>query len=60
MSEQKTVIEIVKFDGGEVVQEVDVTGQCEGYIARCESGMNINLNHREYFTRRTTKERHDA
>jgi len=60
VAEQKTVIEIVRFEGGEVVQEVDVTGHGEGYIQRCEAGMNINLNHREYFTRRATKEQPHA
>lgn len=51
----KTVISIVKMDTGEVVKEVDVTGQSEGFIERCEAGININLNHGEYFTRRDSK-----
>jgi hypothetical protein len=56
----KTTIEIVGFDNGEVVEEIDVSGRNENYVDRCEAGMNINLNHEEYFTRRTTKERSNA
>ena len=50
-----TVIEIVRFDTQEVVKEVDVTGHCESYIERCEAGININLNHNEYYTRRSER-----
>jgi len=52
----KQVIEIVAFKDGKVVQEVDVTRYSEKVKQYCERGMNINLNHKDYFTRQVNKE----
>lgn len=46
----KTYIEIRKIDTDEVVKRVDVTDRSERSIERVEDGMNINLNHAEYYT----------
>ena len=50
----ETFVEIVRFSNGEVVDKIDVSGRNERYIERCEAGININLNHEEYFTRKAT------
>jgi len=43
-------IEVVAFDGKQVVMRMDVTGKPERQIDRIESGININLNHEDYYT----------
>ena len=47
----KKVIQIVEFGTEKVVHEVNVEGHSEKQIDRIDSGMNINLNHSQYFTR---------
>jgi len=42
-------LEIRKYEGNEVVKRMDVTGMSERKIDRIDSGMNINLNHKEYY-----------
>jgi hypothetical protein len=44
-------IEIVNKKTDEIVSRIDVSQLSERKIDRCEFGMNINLNHLEYFTR---------
>jgi hypothetical protein len=43
-------LEIVKMEGNKVVKRFDVTGKGERGIERLERGVNINLNHNEFFT----------
>lgn len=43
-------IEVVKYYGQEVVMRMDVTGKPERQIERIEAGININLNHKDYYT----------
>lgn len=43
-------LEIRKYEGNEVVKRMDVTSMSERKIDRIDSGMNINLNHKEYYT----------
>jgi ABC-type uncharacterized transport system substrate-binding protein len=46
----KYYIEIVSFDSGEVVKQIEcVRGEAQAHQA--VSGVNINLNHDLYFTR---------
>jgi hypothetical protein len=44
-------LQVVKYDGGDVVKEFDVTNKGEREIDRLDIGLNINLNHEEYYTR---------
>lgn len=44
-------IEIVAFDGDKVIRRVDVTYESERNRAKIDSGININLNHNQYYTR---------
>lgn len=43
-------LEIVRMEGSKVVKRFDVTDKGERGIERLERGVNINLNHNEYFT----------
>jgi hypothetical protein len=45
-----TYVEILRHDNDEVVHRVDVTGRSERTIEGVERGMNINLNHEEFYT----------
>lgn len=44
-------IEVVRFKDDVVIHSLDVTGKNEKAIDKIDSGMNINLNHEEYYTR---------
>lgn len=44
-------IEIVHRDTGEVVESMDVSDQTERKIDRIVSGILINLDHENYYTR---------
>jgi hypothetical protein len=44
-------IEIVKDKTGVVVDRIDITDKSERSIERCEGGVLINLNHKEFHTR---------
>lgn len=46
-----TYIEVIEFKTKQVVKRVDVTGQTERQIDKVDDGLNINLNHEEYYTR---------
>lgn len=46
----KKVIQIISYETGEPTHEVDVTGMSERQIDKVDSGMNINLNHSEFYT----------
>lgn len=46
----KKYIEIIKSASGEVIQRLDITDVSERSADRMESGVNINLNHKEYHT----------
>lgn len=46
----KKYIEIRRHDNDEVIHRVDVTGRSDRSIERVDDGMNINLNHSEYYT----------
>lgn len=47
-------IQVVSFSG-DVVHTVDCTGKSERQIDRIEYGLNINLDHDNYFTRILTE-----
>lgn len=47
----KKYIEIVEFATGDVIKRLDVTGKSEREIELIDNGVNINLNHNDYFTR---------
>ena len=44
-------IQIVHFKTGKVVKEISVTGKSERQIQKIDDGININLNHEQFFTR---------
>lgn len=44
-------IEIVLYDTNKVVKRIDVKNRSEKQIDKIEDGLNINLNHDQYFTR---------
>lgn len=46
---QKHIVEIVRHEGGEVVRRMSYDS--ERQADRAEDGVNINLNHDEYYTR---------
>lgn len=46
-----TYIEVVNKADKRVIHRIDVTGKSERAIDRVDDGLNINLNHVEYFTR---------
>lgn len=46
----KKVIQVLSYEDDEIIHEVDVTGKSDQQIDRVENGMNINLNHNEYYT----------
>jgi hypothetical protein len=43
-------LEIIKFEGDQIVKRIDVTGMSAGQQDKLDRGLNINLNHEEYFT----------
>ena len=47
----KTYIEIRKYENDKCVKRIDVTGKTQRQIDKIENGMNINLNHEEYYTK---------
>lgn len=47
----KKYIEIVSYETGEAVKRVEVTGKTENSIDKVERGININLNHEQFYTR---------
>jgi len=44
------VVEIVKIEGDEVIHRIPC-GPGERHACKVEDGVNINLNHEEYYTR---------
>lgn len=44
-------VEIVRDKGNLVIKRIDVSGQGERAVNRVESGVGINLNHKEFTTR---------
>ncbi len=44
-------VEIVEFKTGEVVKTIDCEGRSLREVNKVDDGVNINLNHKEYFTR---------
>lgn len=46
----KRVIQVISFSNREVVHELDVTGKTDRQIDKIDRGLNINLNHSEYYT----------
>lgn len=50
---EKYVVQIIKEDTGEVVTQMEPTG--ERAAERIERGANINLNHDEYYTEIVTE-----
>ena len=46
----KTYIEVKTYESEECVKRIDVTGKSERSIDRIESGMNRNMNHKDYYT----------
>ena len=43
------IVEIVKYEGGEVIKRF--SPMSERQAERVDDGININLNHEEYYTR---------
>jgi len=52
----KKYIEIIKFETKEVVKRMDITGKGEVQIDKIDDGLNINLNHEEFYTTTTESE----
>lgn len=46
----KKYLEIISYKEKSVVKRLDVTNESERNIERIETGININLNHDEYYT----------
>lgn len=42
-------LEIKKYENNEVVKRIDVSDSSDRTIERVESGMNMNLNHEQYY-----------
>ena len=51
MSENLYVVEVVEFKTNKVVSTVGVPGMPERRTEQVERGMNINLDHENYYTR---------
>ena len=47
----KTFIQVIRYKDKEVVKSLDVTGKTERQQDQVDRGLNMNLNHDEYFTR---------
>ncbi len=45
-----TYIEIQQYKTGKVVKRFDVTGKSGRMIDKFDGGLNINLNHNEFYT----------
>jgi hypothetical protein len=43
-------IEIKKFSNDEITSRIDVSNKSERLLEKTEKGVNINLNHEEYYT----------
>lgn len=43
-------LEVKSYDNGEVVKRIDVSNESDRSIDRIERGMNINLNHKDFYT----------
>ena len=43
-------IEVKTYDDGGVVNRLDVSGKTDRSVDTIEAGMNINLNHDQYYT----------
>ena len=43
-------IEIISFKTKKIVKIIDCKGKSERYINKVDDGININLNHQEYYT----------
>ena len=50
MKEPQVYIEIIANKDDKAVKRMNVTGKSSRSIERIESGMNRNLNHKEYYT----------
>lgn len=50
--DQKTrkYIEVIRYSDKEVVKRMDVSDKNDRAIDRIDSGININMNHEEYYT----------
>ena len=46
----KKYISVVQYKTAEVVKRIDVTGKTERQIDSIDSGLNVNLNHEEFYT----------
>jgi hypothetical protein len=46
----RKIIAIREHGTHKLIHEVDVTNKIQTQIDRIESGMNINLNHKKYYT----------
>jgi hypothetical protein len=46
----KNYICVIRYSNGEIVKKVDVTGMAERMVDKVDRGMNINLNHDEFYT----------
>lgn len=49
-------LEILCFEKKEVHQRINISSISERRIKKLENGMNINLNHNEYYTRQIESE----
>ncbi len=47
-------IEVKTFEDDTVVMRLDVSNESERGITRIENGLNINLNHSEYYTEKNS------
>lgn len=46
-----TYVEVLERATKKVIERIDVSDRGESSMDRVERGLNINLNHRDYFTR---------
>lgn len=46
----KRYIRVIEYKSDKVVKSIDVTGKSERQIDKIDRGLNINLNHEEYYT----------
>lgn len=45
-----TYLEIIQYNSGNVIKRMDLSGKTDNEIDKIDSGLNINLNHNEYYT----------
>lgn len=46
----KLIIQVISYESGQSVKELDCTGKTERQVQTIENGMNRNLDHERFYT----------